>query len=115
MAIFKAFLTVKGDHIDKTGKEVENWQDDHRLNLINKHEDQPTFYSRRWRTTSTPDLVFCTDGLDGQINREVREQPGGNDHRSVLLTMNTYISFASMELHCCWTGRVGEREGEEEK
>ena len=44
------------DHIDKRGEEVENWQDDHKLNLINKPEDQPTFYSRRWRTTSTPDL-----------------------------------------------------------
>ena len=33
------------DHIDKRGEEVENWQDDHRLNLINKPEDQPTFYS----------------------------------------------------------------------
>ena len=86
MAIFKAFLTVKGDHIDKRGKEVENWQDDHRLNLINKHEDQPAFYSRRWRTTSTPDLAFCTDDLDGQINMEVREQLGGSDYRPVLLT-----------------------------
>jgi len=32
------------DHIDKRGEEVENWQDDHKLNLINKPEDQPTFY-----------------------------------------------------------------------
>ena len=28
------------DHIDKRGEEVEDWQDDHRLNLINKPEDQ---------------------------------------------------------------------------
>ena len=34
------------DHIDKRGEEVENWQDDHNLNLINKPEDQPTYYSR---------------------------------------------------------------------
>ena len=40
------------DHIYKRGEEVENWQDDQKLNLINKPEDQPTFYSRRWRTTS---------------------------------------------------------------
>ena len=61
------------DHIYKRGEEIENWQDDHRLNLINEPEYQPTFYSRRWRTTSTPDLAFCTDDLDGQINREGRE------------------------------------------
>ena len=65
------------------------------MNLINKPEDQPTFYSRRWRTTSTPDLAFCTDELDWQINREVREQLGGSDNRPVLLTMNTYISYES--------------------
>ena len=65
------------------------------MNLINKPEDQPTFYSRRWRTTSTPDLAFCTDDIDGQINREVRGQLGGNDHRPVLLTMSTYISCES--------------------
>ena len=73
------------DHIEKRGKEVENWQDDHKLNLINKLEDQPTFYSIRWRTTSTPDLAFCTDDIDGQITREVREQLGGSVHRPVLL------------------------------
>ena len=83
------------DHIDKRGEEVENWQDDHKLNLIDKPEDQQTFYSRQWRTTSTPDLAFCTDDLDGRINREVREQLGGSDHRPVLLTMSTYISCES--------------------
>ena len=88
------------DHIDKRGEEVENWQDDHKLNLINKPEDQPTFYSRRWRTTSTPELAFCTDDLDSQISREVREQLSGSDHRLVLLTMNTYISCESTLPRC---------------
>ena len=83
------------DQIDKRGEEVENWQDDHRLNLINTPEDQPTFYSGRWRTTSTLDLAFRTDDIDGQINREVREQLGGSDHRPVLLTFSTYISCES--------------------
>ena len=83
------------DHIDKRGEEVENWQDDHRLNLINKPEDQPTFYSRRWRTTSTPDLPFCTDDIDGQINRAVRKSLGDSDHPPVFLTMSTYISCES--------------------
>ena len=57
------------DHKDKRGEEVENWQDDHKLNLINKPENQPTFYSSRWRTTSTPDIAFYTEDIDGQINR----------------------------------------------
>ena len=84
------------DHIDKREEEVENWQDDHRLNLINKPEDHPTFNSRRRRTTSTPDLAFCTYDLDGQINRKVREQLGCSDHRPVLLTMSTYICESTL-------------------
>jgi len=54
-------------HIDKRREEAENWQDDHKLHLINKPEDQPTFYSRRWRTTSTSNLAFCTYDIDGKL------------------------------------------------
>jgi endonuclease/exonuclease/phosphatase family metal-dependent hydrolase len=46
------------DHIDGRGDEVGTWQDEHNLILINDPDDQPTFYSRRWHTTSTPDLGF---------------------------------------------------------
>ena len=42
-------------------EKVDNWQDDHTLNLINKPEDQITFYSRRWCTTSTPYNVYNRD------------------------------------------------------
>jgi len=44
------------------------------------------------------DFSIHSQSLDGQINREVREQLGGSDHRPVLLIMNTYISCESMEL-----------------
>ena len=50
------------DHIDQRGEEVENWQDDHKLNLINKPEDQPIFYSRRWSlppSCSPTSLLMC--------------------------------------------------------
>ena len=43
-------------HMDRRGEEVENWQDENHLLLINSPSDQPTFYSRRWHTTSTPDI-----------------------------------------------------------
>ena len=36
------------DHIVKRGEEVENWQDDHKLNLINKPEDQPALKTRHY-------------------------------------------------------------------
>lgn len=75
--------------LDSRGEQVEDWQDEHRLTLLNKPEDPPTFYSRRWHTTSTPDLAFCTDDVHSKISREVGEQLGGSDHRPVLLTLNS--------------------------
>ena len=75
-------------HMDIRGEEVENWQDENRLLLINSPSDQPTFYSRRWHTTSTPDIALCTEDLHGSIRREVGEQLGGSDHRPVFLKLN---------------------------
>ena len=76
------------DHMDHRGEEVEAWQDDNHLLLINSHSDRPTFYSRRWHTTSTPDLAFCSEDIHGSVKREVGEQLGGSDHRPVFLQLN---------------------------
>ena len=56
--------------------------------LINDPTDPPTFYSRRWHSTTTPDLAFCTDDIHRNISRKVEEQLGGSDHRPVLLTIS---------------------------
>ena len=74
--------------MDHRGEEVEDWQDEHKLILINSPSDTPTFYSRRWRTTSTPDLAFCTEDIHGDVTREVGEQLGGSDHRPVFLALS---------------------------
>ena len=83
------------DHMDKRGEDVEAWLDDQGLNLINTPEDPPTFYSRRWHSTSTPDLAFCTGDLHGHIRRDVGDQLGGSDHRPVFLTLDIKVSTAS--------------------
>ena len=75
-------------HMDSRGEEVEDWLDEQRLILINSPSDTPTFYSRRWRTTTTPDLAFCTDDIHRDVNREVGEQLGGSDHRPVFLALS---------------------------
>ena len=54
--------------------EVENWQGENRLLLINSPSDQLKFYSRWWHTTSTPDTALCTQDLHGSIRSEVGEQ-----------------------------------------
>ena len=56
--------------INNRGEEVEAWQDEHQLILVNDPTDPPTFYSRRWHTTSTPDLAFCTDDIHSKISRK---------------------------------------------
>jgi hypothetical protein len=71
--------------IDKRGETIEDWQDEHHLILVNDTTDTHTFYSRRWHTTTTPDLAFCTDGIHKNINRNVCDQLGGSDHRPVIL------------------------------
>ena len=75
-------------HMDRRGEKLENWQDENHLFLINSPSDQPTFYSRRWHTTSTPDIALCTEDLHGSIRKKVGEQLGGSDHRSVFRKLN---------------------------
>ena len=41
--------------------------------------DPPTFYSRVWKTTSTPDIAIATDNIQKIAKREVSEQLGGSD------------------------------------
>ena len=64
------------DHIDARGEEIEAWQDDKNLTLINQPYDTPTFYSRCWHTTSTPDIALCTEDLHSITMRELGDQLG---------------------------------------
>ena len=74
--------------LDKRGEEIEAWQDENKLILINDPTDPPTFYSRRWHSTTTPDLAFCTEDVHKRLERKVGPQLGGSDHRPVLLTIS---------------------------
>ena len=74
--------------MDARGEEVEDWQIDHQLHLLNKADDPPTFYSRRWHTTSTPDLAFATNNLQASAEQTVLDQLVGSDHRPVKLSFN---------------------------
>ena len=76
------------DETDQRGDEVEDWQIESNLLLLNGPEDPPTFFSRRWLTTSTPDLAFATEDLSYKTNRKVLSQLAGSDHRPVLLAIN---------------------------
>ena len=86
------------DHMDSRGEELENWQDDNKLILVNQPKDQPTFYSRAWHTTSTPDLAFHSSDLEWNITRVVGKQLGGSDHRPVFLTVENQLIRESSTL-----------------
>ena len=83
---------------DRRGEEIEDWQIDQKLLLINDPEDAPTFYSRRWLTTSSPDLAFATENLARKTNRTVLNQLGGSDHRPVLLSLD--LDYKPSEPKC---------------
>ena len=83
------------DHIDARGEEIEAWQDDKNLALINQPYDTPTFYSRCWHTTSTPDIALCTEDLHSITMRKVGDQLGGSDHRPAYLTLEARTVQAS--------------------
>ena len=79
------------DHTDARGEELEDWQDEHRLQLVNDPDDPPTFFHRGWRTCSTPDLAFCSEDINRGIKREVGQQLGGSDHKPVFLTLESQV------------------------
>ena len=75
-------------NMNKRGENVEEWQDENHLILANDPMDQHTFYSRRWHSSTTPDLAFCTEDLHQRLTRKVCSQLAGSDHRPVLLTIS---------------------------
>ncbi|PVD27236.1 hypothetical protein C0Q70_12391 [Pomacea canaliculata] len=86
---FNSHSTCWGyDETDNRGEEVEDWQIDSKMILLNDPEDPPTFFSRRWVSSTTPDLAFATDDLSKKTTRGVQNQLGGSDHRPVKLAIN---------------------------
>ena len=83
------------DEADKRGEEVEDWQVDNNLLLLNDPDDQSTFFSRRWLTNTTPDLAFATNDIARKATRTVLSQLGGSDHRPVKLSLD--LNFKPQE------------------
>ena len=92
------------DKLDSKGEEVECWATNQQLILINEPQDPPTFYSRSWRTTSTPDLAFATDNIHKLCHREVCSQlgPGGSDHRHVTILVDQKTPVSTFKRPPSW-------------
>ena len=87
---------------DAKGEEVEHWIVSNRLVLINTPTDPPTFYSRVWKTTSTPDIAIATDNIQKIAKREVSEQLGGSDHKPVILTLAKQANSSAGKMPPSW-------------
>ena len=93
--------------MDKRGEEVEAWQDENKLILVNQAWDSPTFYSRVWHTSSTPDLAFCTEDLHQRMTREVCSQLSGSDHRPTMLSLFENFQVSDIQ-HQRWNYKKAE-------
>ena len=84
---FNSHSTTWGyEENDKRGDEVEDWQTETDLLLLNDPEDPPTYFSRRWLTTTTPDIAFATNNIASKTSRTVLTQLAGSDHKPVLIS-----------------------------
>ena len=72
------------------------------LTLINKSDDQPIFYSRTWRTTSTPDLAIATDDIHSICRKEVSEQLEGSNQKPVLIHIQRQFQANSTKQPASW-------------
>ena len=86
------------DHINARAEEIESWQDDNNLTLINQPYDTSTFYSRCWHTTSTPDIALCPEDLHSITMREVGDQLGGRDHIPAYIRSKNSASINSTKV-----------------
>ena len=73
---------------DARGEQVEDWQVDTKLVLLNDPDDPPSFFSRTWLKSYTPDLAFATNDLAGISSRTVLAQLGGSDHRPIRVSFD---------------------------
>ena len=64
---------------DWRGEEVEDWQIDDKLLLLNDKDDTPTFFLRQWLTSTTPDLAFATEDMSRKATWMVLSQLGGSE------------------------------------
>ena len=76
------------EEADRRGEEVEDWQLDNGLVLLNDPDDPQTFFSRGWLSSTTPDLAFATIDLSRITSRTVLSQLGGSDHKPVKISLD---------------------------
>ena len=90
--------------MDSRGDDVEEWMIENNL-ILNNHDDEPSYYSRSRRSTSTPDLAMATENIQRKVIREVTKQLGGSDHKPITLTRKQMPIPDNKQKSASWTAR----------
>ena len=85
------------DSTDPRGEEIQDWMMDNQLILINKPTDTPSYFSRAWKKTYSPDLALATEDIQKRVVRVVNPQLAGSDHKPITL----YISDMTTTIEYC--------------
>ena len=96
------------EEADRRGEEVEDWQVDNGLVLL-KYPDPPTFFSRWWLSSTTPDLAFTTNDLSRIASRTVLSHLGGSDHISIKISLNFQYRPQTTNMFLRWNYKKGNR------
>ena len=91
------------EEADRRGEEIEDWQVDNGPVLLNDPDDPPTFFSRRWFSSTTPDLAFATNDLSRIASRTVLSQLGGSDHKPVKISLDLQYRTQETSTFPIWT------------
>ena len=70
--------------------------------LINRPDEPHAYYSRAWRTTSSPDIATARDDVAKITKRHVEQQLGECDHKPVLLVIRQDLRQAGRKLCPSW-------------
>ena len=84
--------------LDTKGEEIEDWQIINNLQLVQNHNDEPTFYSRAWKSTSTPDQAMATTDISRHACRTVMPPLATSDHKPIIITIFGKVSHENNTL-----------------
>ena len=88
--------------LDNRGEELEDWMMENKLVLVNQPDDKPSYYSRAWRKTSTPDLAMASEDIQKHTLRTVTDQLGGSDHRPIILEVAKHTQAGQRRKVASW-------------
>lgn len=90
------------EEMDLQVEEVGDWMMEYNLVPINQSDDKPTWYSRAWKISSTPDLSIATEYSQRLSTIPINTQLEESDHMPVILNISS-VGFIGHSMKPSWT------------